>query len=157
MQGEGPPLLLHLGAGCDSQLWRVAGYLEPLSSSYRCILFDHRGHGESDRPWGAEAHHIDRHDVLALLDQLEIEKSAFWGYSAGIDVGLKLANDHSVRIRALGAAAASAVSTGTVLPRDPHPKMRRQTEMVRHKMAGRSGHFSNFSWPHGPVRPMLDG
>lgn len=103
IQGEGPPLLLHLGAGCDSQLWRAAGYLEPLSNSYRCILFDHRGHGESDRPRGAEAHHLDRYtaDVLALLDELEIEKCAFWGYSAGIDVGLKLADDHSVRIRAL--------------------------------------------------------
>jgi pimeloyl-ACP methyl ester carboxylesterase len=103
LKGEGPPLLLHLGAGGDSGLWRAAGYVDPLSKSYRCILFDHRGHGESDHPRGIEAHHIDRYvaDVVALLDHLRIETSAFWGYSAGIDVGLKLADDHPARVWAL--------------------------------------------------------
>jgi pimeloyl-ACP methyl ester carboxylesterase len=101
--GDGPPLLLHLGAGCDSSVWDEAGYLEPLAGSYRCILFDHRGHGESDKPRGIEANHIDRYvdDVVALLDHLKIESTSFWGYSAGIDVGLKLAYDHPSRIRSL--------------------------------------------------------
>ena len=31
LEGDGPPLLLHLGSGCDSDLWRAAGYVEPLS------------------------------------------------------------------------------------------------------------------------------
>lgn len=53
VEGDGPSLVLHLGAGCDSELWRAAGYLEPLAKTYRCILFDHRGHGRSDRPRGA--------------------------------------------------------------------------------------------------------
>jgi pimeloyl-ACP methyl ester carboxylesterase len=103
LEGEGPPLLLHLGAGCDSGLWEAAGYLGPLSKSYRCILFDHRGHGESDHPRGVEANHIDRYeaDVVAVLDHLGIDSTAFWGYSAGISVGLKLADDHPSRIRAL--------------------------------------------------------
>jgi pimeloyl-ACP methyl ester carboxylesterase len=102
-EGEGPPLLLHLGAGCDSGLWQAAGYLGPLSKSYRCILFDHRGHGESDRPRGVEANHIDRYeaDVVAVLDHLGIDSAAFWGYSAGVSVGLKLADDHPSRICAL--------------------------------------------------------
>ena len=103
LDGDGPPLLLHLGTGCDSELWRAAGYVEPLSTSYRCILFDHRGHGESDTPRGVEANHIDRYaaDVVALLDHLKIESCAFWGYSAGIDTGLKVADDHPERIWAL--------------------------------------------------------
>jgi alpha/beta hydrolase fold len=81
--GDGPPLILHLGAGCDSQLWGAAGYLEPLERSYRCVLFDHRGHGQCDRPRGAEANHVNRYvaDVVALLDQLGVERAAFWGYS----------------------------------------------------------------------------
>ena len=101
--GDGPDLLLHLGTGCDSGLWHAAGYLEPLSKSYRCILFDHRGHGESDHPSGVEAYLIDRlaDDVVALLDHLEIKSFAFWGYSAGIDVGLKVADDSPERLWAL--------------------------------------------------------
>jgi pimeloyl-ACP methyl ester carboxylesterase len=103
LEGQGPPLLLHLGSGCDSELWRAAGYVPALSESYQCILFDHRGHGESDHPRGAEANHIDRYvaDLLALLDHLAVERTAFWGYSAGIDAGLKLADEHPGRVWAL--------------------------------------------------------
>ncbi len=25
LEGDGPPLLLHLGSACDSDLWRAAG------------------------------------------------------------------------------------------------------------------------------------
>src|ERR1700680_3080618 len=103
IEGDGPPLVLHLGAGCDSELWRAAGYLEPLAKSYRCVLFDHRGHGRSDRPRGAEANHINRYvgDVVALLDHLGLERVAFWGYSNGGTVGLKVAQEHPNRISAL--------------------------------------------------------
>jgi pimeloyl-ACP methyl ester carboxylesterase len=101
--GGGPPLVMHLGAGCDSGLWQAAGYLEPLSARYACVLFDHRGHGQSDRPRGAEAHHIDRYadDVVALLDHLGIGAAGFWGYSNGISVGIKVADDHPGRLLAL--------------------------------------------------------
>ena len=103
VEGDGPPLVLHLGAGCDSQLWRAAGYLEPLAKTYRCILFDHRGHGPSDRPRGAAANHINRYasDVVALLDHLGLARAAFWGYSNGSTVGLKVAQEHPTRISAL--------------------------------------------------------
>ena len=103
VEGGGPPLVLHLGAGGDCELWRAAGYLEPLAKTYRCILFDHRGHGRSDRPLGAAANHINRYasDVVALLDHLELERAAFWGYSNGSTVGLKVAQEHPTRISAL--------------------------------------------------------
>src|ERR1700737_261755 len=103
VEGDGPPLVLHLGAGCDSQLWRAAGYLEPLAKTYRCILFDHRGHGPSDRPRGAAANHINRYasDVVALLGHLGLARAAFWGHSNGSTVGLKVAQEHPTRISAL--------------------------------------------------------
>jgi pimeloyl-ACP methyl ester carboxylesterase len=110
LDGVGPPLLLHLGAGCDAELWRAAGYVERLRESYRCILFDHRGHGPSDAPTGPDAHHIDcyMNDFVALLDHLEIDASAFWGYSNAISVGLKVADEHPNRLWAmLGSGAIS--------------------------------------------------
>ncbi len=118
LEGEGPALLLHLGAGCDSGLWGAAGYLERLTPSYTCVLFDHRGHGESDKPRGAEAYHIDRltSDVVELLDHLGIESLAFWGYSAGISPGVRLAELHPDRVWAI-------VASGRVAPPDTREEL----------------------------------
>lgn len=113
MEGEGPALLLHLGAGCDSELWEAAGYLGPLARSYTCVLFDHRGHGESDAPRGKQAYHIDRltADVRELLDHAGIRRTAFWGYSMGISPGVRLAETCPERVWAL-------VGSGAVGPPD---------------------------------------
>jgi pimeloyl-ACP methyl ester carboxylesterase len=42
-------------------------YIEPLTSAYQRILFDHRGHGQSDRPRDSEAHHTE---VIEQLDDV---------------------------------------------------------------------------------------
>ena len=93
VEGEGPPLLLHLGAGCDADLWRAAGYVEPLAKSYECILFDHRGHGRSDHPAETSANHIDRYvdDVIGLVHSMGYESVAFFGWSNAVLVALKAA------------------------------------------------------------------
>jgi pimeloyl-ACP methyl ester carboxylesterase len=36
-------------------MWRRAGYLDPLPG-HRHLLFDHRGHGRSDKPRELDAH-----------------------------------------------------------------------------------------------------
>jgi pimeloyl-ACP methyl ester carboxylesterase len=133
IEGTGPPLLLHLGAGCDADLWRAAGYVAPLSKSYTCILFDHRGHGRSDHPLGGQANHIDRYaaDVCTLLDELGLESSAFWGYSNGITVGLKVADDHPARIRCL-------VGSGTIS--NPTP------EELAERIPGRIAEHREYRW-----------
>jgi len=114
LEGSAPPLLLHLGAGCDSGLWRAAGYVGPLSQSYTCILFDHRGHGASDKPRSAAAYHLERltDDLAELLDLLGFESVAFWAYSAGMSAGIRLAERDPARVWAL-------VFSGAVGPPGP--------------------------------------
>jgi pimeloyl-ACP methyl ester carboxylesterase len=114
IEGQGPPLVLHLGAGCDSGLWRAAGYVAALAPSYTCILFDHRGHGASDKPRLAHAYHIERltDDVVDLLDHLDLGTVAFWGYSSGISPGIRLAERYPARLWGL-------VASGAVAPPDP--------------------------------------
>lgn len=103
IEGTGAPLVLHLGAGCDLELWRAAGYVEPLAQLRACILFDHRGHGRSDHPPGATANHVDRYaaDLVELLDHLELPRAAYWAYSNGIAVGLRAAEAHPERFERL--------------------------------------------------------
>jgi pimeloyl-ACP methyl ester carboxylesterase len=103
VEGSGPPLLLHLGAGASADLWRAAGYVEPLSRAYSCILFDHRGHGESDHPVSVEANHINRYadDVIALVKHLGEPNLAFFGWSNGVAIGLRAASQEPDLFNAL--------------------------------------------------------
>jgi pimeloyl-ACP methyl ester carboxylesterase len=103
LEGDGPPLLLHLGAGCDSGLWRAAGYVEPLAKRYQCILFDHRGHGKSGHPREVAANHIDRYvdDVGALLDHLHVDWMHMWGWSNAMFVACAVAKRFPTRVRSL--------------------------------------------------------
>ncbi len=113
IEGHGPPLILHLGAGADSNLWREAGYLERLAGHHQCILFDHRGHGASDHPTSPGANTIDRYaaDVLALADHLGLIAVDFLGWSNGLTVGLMAADErpelfsHLVLLGGLGRPA----------------------------------------------------
>lgn len=112
VEGAGPPLVLHLGAGCDADLWRAAGYVEPLSRTFTCVLFDHRGHGLSDHPTSVEANHLDRYadDVIALVEHLGHSRVTYFGWSNGVQVGLKAASQHPDAFDAL-------VLSGAIPPR----------------------------------------
>jgi pimeloyl-ACP methyl ester carboxylesterase len=96
IEGDGPALILHLGAGCDADLWRAAGYAGPLAQDFRCVLYDHRGHGASDRPGDAAANHLDRYvdDLAGLADHLGLWGVSYFGWSNAVAVGLRAAEQH---------------------------------------------------------------
>lgn len=100
--GEGFPIVFQAGAGGTSRTWKDVGYAIGLEG-FRRILIDHRGRGRSQKPVGTEAHLVERYvaDVIAVLDALKIERTAFWGYSAGTWAGYGLATDHPHRMVAL--------------------------------------------------------
>jgi pimeloyl-ACP methyl ester carboxylesterase len=83
-------------------MWEQGGYVSGLEG-FRLILLDHRGHGRSGKPTDLEAHRVERYvdDVIAVLDNLDIERAAFWGYSGGATVGYALAASHPNRIAGL--------------------------------------------------------
>lgn len=106
--GCGPTLILQTGGAGDGTMWRDAGYVEPLSVQYQCILFDHRGHGQSDRPAGRPAHSMQRYatDIVELLDHLGVHQAGFWGYSQGWMIGLAVAVLYAERLSGLLATGA---------------------------------------------------
>jgi pimeloyl-ACP methyl ester carboxylesterase len=103
LEGSGPPLVLHLGAGADATVWGEAGYLETLAAANTCVLFDHRGHGHSDHPSSVAANHIDRYadDVAALASHLGHSSVSFFGWSNGVAVGLRAADHYPDLFNAL--------------------------------------------------------
>jgi pimeloyl-ACP methyl ester carboxylesterase len=103
--GDGFPVVLHTGAAGDSRMWRDAGYVAGLTG-FQVIPLDHRGHGQSASPSGPHGHTVADYaaDVLALADELALERFAFWGYSNGARVGYELAATQQRRIAALVAS-----------------------------------------------------
>lgn len=59
VEGDGPTLLFHTGAGGDSDIWRHACYLERLPG-FRRVLVDQRGRGRGDRPGSVEQYRMER-------------------------------------------------------------------------------------------------
>jgi pimeloyl-ACP methyl ester carboxylesterase len=80
--GAGPPvIMLHGGLG-HSGNW---GYQVPalLSSGYRAVLIDSRGHGRSTRDARPYTYELMASDVLAVMDSLRIDRAAVVGWSDG--------------------------------------------------------------------------
>jgi pimeloyl-ACP methyl ester carboxylesterase len=101
-RGSGLPVLFHTGGGGDHLMWEMAGYVAELSGC-RHLLFDPRGHGESDKPTRVEAHAVGEYvaDVLAVLDAVGVHKVAVVGYSDGAHIGYALAAAHPGRVAAI--------------------------------------------------------
>ena len=103
VEGRGEPLVLYHGLTGSGERWRDTGYTTGLGDSYRLILIDARGHGKSDKPHDQEAYGRRRQaaDVVAVLDDLEIDATRFGGRSMGGDVALTLGRRHPERVCAL--------------------------------------------------------
>lgn len=101
--GEGPALVLQHGFANSSAAWSKLGYVEALSQKYFVITIDARGHGASDKPRQPEAYVLPRfvEDVLAVLDDLHMERAHFFGYSMGGWIGFGMARYAPERLLSL--------------------------------------------------------
>jgi aminoacrylate hydrolase len=68
------------------------------SKHYRCISFDHRGAGDSDKPNNSYSTKAIARDAVALLDKLGIGKAHVAGTSTGGCVLQNLAIDYPDRL-----------------------------------------------------------
>ncbi len=89
---DAPPLVLMHGMGGSTQNWHNAGYTAKLAGEFRLILIDSRGFGQSDKlkdpaDYG-RAQKVS--DVIAVLDDLGVDKTYYWGYSMGASIGWAL-------------------------------------------------------------------
>jgi 3-oxoadipate enol-lactonase len=86
---DAPFLLLVPSLGTTLDLWQPQ--LGVLADGHRVLRVDHRGHGESPLPPAGATVELFARDVLALLDQLGVERAALCGLSLGGAVCLQLA------------------------------------------------------------------
>ena len=114
--GEGEPtfILLH-GFGASLFSWREV--IEPLSKFGTVIAYDRPAFGlterplewEGDNPYGLQA---QTDLVIALMDELDIEKAILVGNSAGGTISMQAALQHPERVQALILVDAAVYSGG---------------------------------------------
>ncbi|MDX9858643.1 MAG: alpha/beta fold hydrolase [candidate division Zixibacteria bacterium] len=103
--GVGEPLIFLHGFSLDRRMWTPQ--IPYFKTSYRVILPDAKGHGESDAPPTAYSRADRVNDLLQLADILEIERFHLVGLSMGGSTALGFALAHQHRLRSL-----TLVSTG---------------------------------------------
>jgi 3-oxoadipate enol-lactonase len=102
---DAPALLMGGSLGTSLQMWDGQS---PLTERFRLVRFDHRGHGGSPVPSGPyEIQDLGR-DVLALMDQLRLERASYCGLSIGGMVGMWLGINAPERIERLVLVCTSA-------------------------------------------------
>jgi pimeloyl-ACP methyl ester carboxylesterase len=101
VHGSGPPLILTHGYSSTSAMWQ--GQIEALAKRHRLIVWDMRGHGQSDYPDDPAAYSeaLTVGDIAALLDQVGAAKAIVGGLSLGGYMSLAFYRAHPERVSAL--------------------------------------------------------
>jgi pimeloyl-ACP methyl ester carboxylesterase len=112
VEGDGPPLVFQHGFGDSLESRYELGYVDALKDDCQLILIDARGHGTSDKPHEPEAYSFQNvtADVVAVLDDLTVSKTHYFGFSMGGKNGFALAayapeRLHSLIVLGIGASA----------------------------------------------------
>jgi 3-oxoadipate enol-lactonase len=95
----GPPVVLAPSLGATLEMWD--GLVGALAERYRVVRIDTRGHGRSPVPDGPYAVAGLADDVVAVADELGLDRFAFVGLSLGGAIGQLLALEHPERLSAL--------------------------------------------------------
>lgn len=102
--GAGAPVILcHGFAAHRRQAWMANDWQGTLMTAGReAVLFDHRGHGDSEKLYKQEDYSIPvmAGDILRLMDKLQIDKAPIISHSMGARITLHLTIHHPDRLDA---------------------------------------------------------
>src|SRR5512135_1076345 len=124
--GSGPDVVLVHGLTGDLSIWYLCRAMQVLGGSHRVTAYDLRGHGYSDAPPDGYTSADHAGDLVALMDQLGIDRASVIGHSFG-------------GVIALHAAVLAAERVEAVVLSDPYFPALRHLEDV-----SRWGHWRDF-------------
>lgn len=84
--GEGEPIIFSYGWLDDCSVWNYQ--IETIAKNYRVILYDHRGHGKSDKPKGDYSIETLSNDLHSIIQSLNLERVNLVGFSMGGETAL---------------------------------------------------------------------
>jgi pimeloyl-ACP methyl ester carboxylesterase len=99
-RGEGFPLVLIMGLGCNLDWWGDELW-DALASQYRVVAFDNRGAGRTDAPKVPYSIAGFAADTIGLMDALDIAKAHVFGVSMGGMIAQEVALRYADRVEKL--------------------------------------------------------
>lgn len=134
VHGSGPALLLTHGYSATSQMWRPQ--IDVLAREHTLILWDMRGHGQSDAPADDTLYSegLTTLDMAALLDELGFESAVIGGLSLGGYMSLAFYADFRARVDGL-----LIIDTGPGFKKDAARQAWNQTAIDRAVAIERDG------------------
>jgi len=102
----GPTVVFVNGLLTDTASW--SGHLPHFEERYRCLVYDCRGQGQSDKPDHVYETALHTADLAGLVDELEIERAHLVGLSNGGAAALAYAADHPQRVLSVAVSGAYA-------------------------------------------------
>src|SRR5271168_4999355 len=116
--GDGPETIVFLAPWSITHARVYKAQLPYFSERFRCVAYDGRGSGKSDRPEDVAAYSLSNYtaDVLAVMDATDTDKAILLGLSFGALLTSIVAAYHPERVKAAILAGASA----SIGPRFPY-------------------------------------
>jgi 3-oxoadipate enol-lactonase len=93
------PVLFISGLGADHRVWDAL--VPKFAERYRCLLFDNRGVGRTEKPKGRYTTELLARDVSALLETIHIPRAHVIGISMGGAIAQELAITHPENVGSL--------------------------------------------------------
>jgi 3-oxoadipate enol-lactonase len=106
--GDGEPLVLIVGLGTDISEWH--GIIHWLAQKYKVLAFDNRGAGRTDKPDAQYSIEVMAHDIVGLMQALDIKQAYILGISMGGRIALALALQYPKSVKKLVLVSTSARS-----------------------------------------------
>lgn len=102
-EGAGSPLAMINGWTANAEMWRDSGFVDELADHHQLVMIEPRGHGRSGKPHDPDAYAraTDVRDVLAVLDDLGIDRAHVLGYSMGGGIAFNVGRRAPERVRSL--------------------------------------------------------
>ncbi len=140
--GNGPETMVFVPpwAIVHSRIYKAQ--LPYFSERFRCITYDGRGNGKSDRPEDVAAYSLENHvaDALAVMDATDAGQAILVGLSYGGLLASILAAHHPERVKA-------AILAGTVATIGPeHPYMAQRNFLAKRERFEGWDKFNRAHW-----------
>jgi 3-oxoadipate enol-lactonase len=124
---KGAPVVV-LSHSLASSLVMWNPQMDALNLYFQVLLYDIRGHGDSDTALGAYTLELLGNDAIGLLDALNINQVHFIGLSMGGMIGQCLALNYPHRLKSL-----VLCDTASVIPSDAQPIWQERIDKARKK------------------------